>query len=155
LPNVVTGLADRPFVQIADVIVEHHIRLVQGPDRDIVRKSLLEAYIHAAGPQDAFDPVGKTRLARSLRQSGAAKFAALIFSLHLFNVVSLEIQDEVRADMPDAKTFELYMLGLETICRDAVKAALNTEETEVDKPWTRALARKVEMQLAQNTVKVG
>jgi hypothetical protein len=70
-------------------------------------------------------------------------------------VVSLEIQDEVRADMPDAKTFELYMLGLETICRDAVKAALNTKETEVDKPWTRALARKVEMQLAQNTVKVG
>ena len=57
--------------------------------------------------------------------------------------------------MPDAKTFELYMLGLETICRDAVKAALNTEETDVHQRWTRALARKVEMQLAQNTVRVG
>jgi hypothetical protein len=176
LPNFVPGSADRPFIEIADAIVEHHTRLVRGPDRDIVRKSLLEAYIHAAGPQYAFGSVGKTRLVRSLRQSGATKFAALIFSLHLFNVISLDIQDDLRADMADAKTFELYMLGLETICRDAVKSALNAIETEganggplYDQPgshspplqlgtdgrWARALAANVEMQLAQSAVKTG
>ena len=149
LPNFVPGLADRPFIEIAHIIVEYHTRLVQEAERDVVRKSLLEAYIHAAGPQNAFGPVGKTRLVRSLRQFGADKFAALIFSLHLFNVNSLAIQDELRANMPDAKTFELYMLGLETICRDAVKAALNGNETKVDRRWATALARNVELELAR------
>ncbi len=140
---------------MADAIVEHHTRLVQGPDREIIRKSLLEAYIHAAGPQYVFGLAGKTRLVRSLRQFGAERFAALIFSLHLFNVISLAIQDEVRENAPDAKTFELYMLGLETICRDAVKAALSTEAAPMDKKWAQVLAKNVELQLSQKTVTVG
>jgi hypothetical protein len=155
LPNFVPGLVDRPFIELADAMVQHHIRLVQTPDRDLIRKSLLEAYIHAADPEHAFVPVGKTRLTRSLRQFGAAKFAALIFSLHLFNVTSQAIQDQLRADMPDARTFELYMLALEMICRDAVKTALDSEDTIVNKLWITALAKNVEMYVSQNVVRVG
>ena len=39
-----------PFIEVADTIVRHHIRFIREPERDIVRKSLLEAYTHAAGP---------------------------------------------------------------------------------------------------------
>ena len=155
LPNFVGDLIDRPFVELADRVVEYHTRLVQGPDREIVRKSLLEAYIHAAGPQYAFGPVVKTRLVRSLRQFGVEKFAGLIISLHLFNVISLAIQDELRANMPDTKTFEFHMLGLETMCRDAVNAALSSKTTTANKRWARTLAQDVEAELWHKPVTVG
>jgi len=95
--NSAAELAERPLVEVADVIVEHHLRSVAAGDRDLLRKSLLEAYFHAAGPKYVFEPVRKTRLVRSLRKIGPQKFAALVLSLHLFNVVSRGIQDEVRA----------------------------------------------------------
>src|SRR5262249_15117374 len=76
LGNSVDGLADRGFIEVADVIVEHHLRLEHGPDRELVRKSALEAYLHACGPQYAFEPPAKTEFLRSLRRWNSRDFAA-------------------------------------------------------------------------------
>src|SRR5436190_6334968 len=51
---------DRPFIEVAELIAEHHIRFVRGAARDIVRKSLSEAYTHVAGPRYVLEPVTKT-----------------------------------------------------------------------------------------------
>ena len=147
LPNTSEGLSGRPFIEVADVIVEHHLRFVKETEREIARKSLLEAYIHAAGPRDVFAPPGKTRLVTSLRRAGPRNFAALLFSLHTFNVVCMTIQDKVRTKMPDVQSFELYMLGAETICRDIVTDAVKTQGTELDERWARAVAESVEAEL--------
>lgn len=147
LPNFKQGTCERPLIEVAEVIIEHHLRFAEGAERDMMRKSLLEAYIHAAGPRYVFDPPNKTRLTRSLIKWPPPKFAILLLSLHLFNVVSMAIQDKMRMDMPDIKRFELYMLGVETICRDAVKSAAKTEATEVDERWASSVIRKAEAQL--------
>ena len=148
LPNVVPALSGRPFIEMAETIAEHHLRFVQGSQRALIRKSLLEAYIHAAGPEHVFGPLGQTRLVRALRRSAPRNFAAMLFSLHLFNVMAMAIQDEVRTKMPDVASFELYMLGVETICQGVVKTAVESEEkTEVDEAWAKAVAMAIDAQL--------
>jgi len=74
LPNFFEGLSGRPFIEVAQVIVEHHLRLVKKPEREIVRKSLLEAYTHAAGPRYVFELPGKTRLCELIAAFGSKKF---------------------------------------------------------------------------------
>src|SRR5262249_27515834 len=101
LGNLGDDLSSRSFIELADIIAEYHLRLFQGPERDVVRKSLIEAYIHAAGPQYVFGPPRQTRFVRSLRRWGPRNFAAVFFSLHVFNTISMAIQDEVREKMPD------------------------------------------------------
>ena len=111
----------------------------------------MEAYIHLAGPQAVFGPPGKTRLVRSLRKYGDRDFAGLIFSLYVFNVISLAIQDKVREKMEDARSFELYMLGVEAICRETVECALKKSGPKVDRAWASAVARNIELYLFQTT----
>jgi hypothetical protein len=149
LPDFAPGLLDRPFIEVADVIVNHHVRLIPGPECEVVRKSLLEAYIHAAGPNSVFGPPGKTRLVRSLRQYGERNFAGLIFSLYLFNVISIAIQDKVRQEVPDARSFELYMLGVESVCREAVESAVHKIGSVANREWATAVAKHIERQLLQ------
>jgi hypothetical protein len=153
LPGFTPDFLERPFIAVADLIAEHHVRFIQGAEREIIRKSVLEAYIHAGGPQAVFGPTGKTRLVRSLRQYGEHNFAGLIFSLHLFNLISLAIQDNVRENMTDARTFELYMLGVEEICRETVDCAIKPSGAgRVDRDWSAAVMKQIEMQLMESPV---
>jgi len=138
---------DRPFIAIIDAVVEHHIRMLDEPDQELVAKSLLEAYIYAAGRQYVFEPAGKTRILASLRRRGTKGFAALFFSLHLFNVISLEIQDDVHAKMPDLKSFEIYMLSVEAVCRDIVMEALSISDDRLDEGWASAVMKNIENRL--------
>jgi hypothetical protein len=147
LPTFTDGLSERPFIEVADVIGEHHLRFVHGADRDTVRKSLLEAYIHAAGPRHVLGPPRRTRLVHCLRRRGARNFAALLFSLHLFNVITMAMDDDLALWIPELSDFELYMVGVETICRAAVKVAVDTEGSEVDGRWARAVAKNVEAEM--------
>ena len=140
-------LENRSFLEVADVIVEHHLRLVRASEREIARKSLLEAYFHAAGPQYVFEPPSKTSFVRLLRKWGTRDFAALLLSLHLFNSISLAVQDKVRAKMPDIRSFELYMLGLESVCRDSVRTAIQNVHGEPGPLWAREVASHIEEQL--------
>jgi len=150
LPGLTRDILSRPFIEVADTIAEHHVRFVQSPEREIIRKSILEAYIHAGGPEAVFGPTGKSRLVRSLRQYGERNFAGLIFSLHLFNVISLTIQDDVREHMSDARSFELYMLGVEEVCRESVDCALkNCPSARIDRSWAAVVTRHIELQLLQ------
>lgn len=149
LPNFIEGMTDRLFLDVADFIVEHHLRLVHEADRDVVRKSLLEAYIHAAGPRQVFKRPAQTAFERVLRRSDPRAFAALFLSLHVFNVVSLAAQDEIRTKMPDVESFESYMNGVETICRNMVKAAFEAERSEVDELWPAAMTQNLEVQFLQ------
>jgi hypothetical protein len=153
LPGFTPDFLQRPFIAVADIIAEHHVRFIQGAEREIIRKSVLEAYIHAGGPRAVFGPTGKTRLVRSLRRYGERNFAGLIFSLHLFNVISLAIQDKVRENMTDARSFELYMLGVEEICRESVDCAIKTSgAARVDRDWAAAVMRHIERQLMESSV---
>ena len=149
--NVQPGL---PFIEVAEAIAEHHLRFVREPERDIVRKSLLEAYTHVAGPQYILEPLSKTRLVRSLSRSGSSrKFVTMLFSLHVFNLICMGFQDELRMRMPDVKSFELYMSNVEAICCDAVAAAVKSQRAKVDEKWAKAVARSIEEQLLHSPVK--
>jgi hypothetical protein len=141
-------IADRSFIEAADLLVDYHLRLANKSSRDLVRKSVLEAYFHAAGPQNVFEPPVKTQFVRSLRKWGPRDFAALLLSLYVFNSISLTVQEDIRAKMSDVRSFELYMLGLETICRDTVKAAANSVSLkEPGELWAREVLQHVEEQL--------
>jgi hypothetical protein len=59
----------------------------------------------------------------------------------------MAIQDEIRAKTPDVRGFELYMLGLEAICRNAVKVAVQAESSAPRETWAAAVARRIEDQL--------
>jgi len=156
LPGFTADFLERPFIEVADVIAEHHVRFMQGAERDIVRKSVLEAYIHAGGTSAVFGPTGKTRLVRSLRQYGEQNFAGVIFSLHLFNVISLAIQDQVRESVSNARSLELYMLGVEEVCRESVEGAFKKlGVAKVDRDWAIAVTRYIEMELLPVPLPIG
>src|SRR5438093_314643 len=143
-----------PFIEVAEAIVECHLRFVRQSERDIVRKSLLEAYTQFAGPQYILEPVSKTRLVGSLRRSGSnRKFITTLLSLHLFNLICIGFQDELRARMPKVKSFNLYMSGVETVCRDAVAAAAKRQTGNIDEKWAKAVAKNIEAQLLHSPVR--
>jgi hypothetical protein len=138
---------DRPFLEVCDAIVEYHLAPIKEEDRDLVGKSLFEAYIYFAGTQHVFEPGSKTRLMHSLRRRGITAFSELFLSLHLFNVVSMEIQDKVGAGTPDLESFEFYMLSMEALCRDIVTHAMKIPEGELDERWAAAVRMNIEAQL--------
>ncbi len=138
---------DRFFIDVCDAIVEHHVRCMTGTDRELAAKSLLEAYIYAAGSEHALEPASKTRLAGFLRRRGAKGFVALFLSLYLFNTVSVEIQDEVREKLRDLKSYEIYMLWIETVCRDFVKDAMTLCEGNLDEACANAICANIEARL--------
>jgi len=147
IPNVAEGLPERPFLEVAEVIVNHHLRLVRELDRDILRKSLLEAYIQIAGPRSVFKPSLQTGLVKSLRRNGPRDFVGLFLSYHVFNVVNLAIQDEIRAKVSDIEGYELYMVAVETACRDAVKRALENQTTEINEHWVDVVTKGIQAEL--------
>src|SRR5688572_11021011 len=128
-------LPKQPFIQVCEAIVEHHLRSVAVAERDLIGKSIFEAYVNFAGPQHVFERTSKTRFMRSLRSHGPKGFASLFLSLHLFNLICMEVCDEVSSRMPDQQTYELFMLGLETACRDVVAQAMEVSCDEVDEEW--------------------
>jgi hypothetical protein len=140
---------NRSFIQLCEAIVEHHIRDIKAGERELVGKSLFEAYIHFAGPEHVFEPRHKTRFMRSLRRYGAKGLAALFLSLHLFNVVCREIGDDVACKMPDQQSYELYMFRVEAMCRDIVARAMELPDDELDARWAAGIVRAIEAQLFQ------
>jgi len=138
---------DRPFIEVAEVLVEYHIRFVRETDSELSRKSLLEAYTHVAGLQYVFEPTKKTRFVRTLRRSEPRKFAGLVLSLHLYNVISAYMHNELRRRIPDAKALELYLLNLEAICQQLITEAMKTQRATSDKAWAIAVIREVETKL--------
>jgi hypothetical protein len=146
-PAETTMQADCPFIQVCEAIVECHVRGIREEERELVGKSLSEAYIHFAGPQHVFEPAGKTRFVHSLRRSGAKDFVAVFLSLHLFNVICREICDEVAAKMPDQETYELYMFDMETMCRDVVSLAMELPDGDLGEQWAATIVRSIETQL--------
>jgi hypothetical protein len=138
---------DRPFIEVAEALVDHQIRFVRPQDREMARKSLLEAYTHIAGPRYVFEPARKTRFVQSLRRSEPRKFAALLFSLHLYNLICALIQEDLRRRIPNVKAFQLYLLSVETICRDTIKDAVKVPAAEIDEAWAKVVLKNVERQL--------
>jgi hypothetical protein len=146
----------QPFIEVAQSIAERHLRLVRGPERDVVRKSLLETYSQFAGPQSVLEPVNKTRLARSLsRPASNRKFVTALFSLHLFNIVCVGFQDELRARTLKLRSFELYMSGLDAVCWDIVTAATKHQTGKVDEKWAKAVVKSIEFQLLHSPARRG
>jgi hypothetical protein len=144
--------ADRPFIEVAEALVDHQIRFVRQTDRELVQKSLLEAYMHIAGPRYVFEPTHKTRFVQSLRRSEPRKFAALLLSLHLYNLVCALIQDDLRRRIANVKSFQLYLLSVETICRDVVKDSIKRPAAEIDTAWAKSVIRSIEDQLRHRPV---
>jgi hypothetical protein len=145
---------DRPVIEVVEAIVDHHLRLVREPERDIVRKSLFEVYTHVAGPQYILEPLSKTRLVSSLCRPGSSrKFVTMLFSLHVFNLICIGFPDELRTRMADVKSFELYMSIVEAICCDTVTAAVKSQTAKVDEKWAKAVARSIEAKLLHFPVK--
>ena len=137
----------RTFIEFCEAIVEHHTRDVRPAEQELIGKSLFEAYIHFAGPQHAFEHVSRTRFTRSLRRRGAKGFAATFLSLHLFNMVCREICEDVTARMPDQQSYELYMFGVEAMCRDVVAHAVELADGEVNGRWGAEIVSAIEAEL--------
>jgi hypothetical protein len=140
----IKSASERPFIEVCDAIIDHLTRFLEKTDRELVGKSLFEAYIYAAGSEHAFDATGKTKIVPSLRRRGVKGFATLFLSLHLFNIISLQIQDEVFARMQDLRSFEIYMLGIEAVCRDTVTAAMKIPDGGLDETWAAAVCKNIE-----------
>ena len=138
---------NRTFIELCEAIVEHHIRNVTTEERELFGKSLIEAYMHFAGPQYVFEPVKKTRFMRSLRRHGAKGLASTFLSLHLFNMVCREICDEVASRMPNQQAYEMYMYCIEGLCRDVVAHAIELANGEMDERWAPAVVGAIEAQL--------
>ena len=147
LGSTADARADRPFIEVCDAIVEQHVRFLNKRDRELMAKSLLEAYIYAAGTEHAFEPLARTRMVASLRRRGTKGFATAFLSLHLFNLISIEIQDDVRMKAPDLKSFELYMLWIETACREIVSSAMSIPDGCFDEKWAAAVCADIERRL--------
>jgi len=137
----------RPFIEVAEVVVGYHLRFVSQADHEMVRKSLLEAYTHIAGPAHIFKPAKKTRFVYTLRRSDSRKFAALLLSLHLYNLICAEIESEMRRRIPNAKALELYMLNVEAICRDTVTNTVKAEAVAFDQEWAMTVIKRIEAQM--------
>lgn|SRR5262249_30578764 len=146
-PAYVKVKSDRPFIEVAEALVEHHIRFVRQTDREVARKTLLEAYTHIAGSRYVFEPTKKTQFVRALRGSEPRKFAALILSLHLYNLICTQMQNDLQKRIPDVKTLDLYLLNIEAMCRDIIIDAVKGQAADSDETWTRAVIRSVEMRL--------
>jgi hypothetical protein len=141
---------DRPFIETCYALVDHHVRFVTGEERTLAWKSLYETYVYFAGPEHILEATGKTKLVRSLKSRGAKSFAGLFLSLYLFNVISTQIRDDVSARIPNARSFNLYMLGIEARCRDIVRRALKTQGNELDDSWAEAVRQNIESELLGN-----
>ena len=139
----------RTFIEFCEAIVEHHTRDVRPAEQELIGKSLFEAYIHFAGPQHAFEPPHKTLFMRSLRRRGPRGLAASFLSLHLFNMVCIEICDNVASKMEDRQSYELYMFCVEANCRDLVTRAMELPDGELDERWAAAIVNAIETQLFQ------
>jgi hypothetical protein len=139
---------ERPFIEVSEAIIRHQLRrMAEGGDRNLASKSLFEAYLYYGGTEYAFEPAGRTRLGRSLRRYGVKGFAELFLSLHLFNIVALEIQDRVAATMSDPQALEVYMLTIEAICRDIVARSLKNCHGELNERWAAEVRINIEAQL--------
>jgi hypothetical protein len=138
---------DRPFIEVCNAIIDRQVRPLEPAHRDLVGKSLFEAYIYFAGTEYAFEPATKTRFMHTLRRREVKGFAELFLSLHLFNVIAMEIQEKVNGVMPDLRSFELYMLNLEALCRDIVTQAMKIPDGELDERWAIAVHKFVDEQL--------
>jgi hypothetical protein len=139
---------ERPFIEVCEAIIEHQLRGIVGDsDRRLASKSLFEAYLYYAGTEYAFEPAGKTLLRRSLRKHGADGFAELFLSLHLFNIVSLDIQDKVAATMTNLQAVEVYMLSIEAVCRDIVARSIKNSCPDFDERWAAEVRINIEAQL--------
>lgn len=139
--------SDRPFIEISDAIVQHHLRLIPGPERELVGKSLSEAYIYYAGRERVFEPAKKTKFVRSLKRLGVKSFAALFLSLHLSNITRIEMEQTVRARLQGQKDFELYALQLDGVCRNIVASALKVTDEGTVCRWVVALCGNIESEL--------
>src|SRR5262249_4414389 len=78
---------------------------------------------------------------------GPRDFVGLFLSYHVFNVVNLAIQDEIRTKVPDIESYELYMIAVEKFCRDAVKRALADQTTDIDDHWVDAVTKGIQAEL--------
>jgi hypothetical protein len=81
------------------------------------------------------------------RPASNRKFATALFSLHLFNIVCVGFQDELRARTLKLRSFELYMSGLDAVCWDIVTAATKHQTGKVDEKWAKAVVKSIESQL--------
>jgi hypothetical protein len=144
----ITVSSTRPFIEVAEALVEHHIRFLPHTDREVTRKSLAEAYIYLAGPRYLFEPPKNTRFVHSLRRAELKKFAASVLSLHFFNLICVWMQDDIRNRLPNVTAFRVYLMNLETICRDIVIDVTRGQAGDPDEQWIMAVIRKVEAQFA-------
>jgi hypothetical protein len=148
--QLLTGVNVRfngPFIEVCNAIIDCQLVAMEPAQRELVGKSLFETYIYFAGTEYAFEPATKTRFMHTLRRREVKGFAELFLSLHLFNVISMEIQEKVNSAMPDLRSFELYMLNMEALCRDIVTQAMKIPDGDLDERWAAAVRMYVEEQL--------
>ena len=138
----------RPFIEVCESLIEYQLRgIIEEGERKLAGKSLIEAYLYFAGTEYAFEPAARTRLSRSLRRQGVTGFAELFLSLHLFNIVALDIQDRVAATMTQPQALEVYMLSIEALCRDIVSRSLKNSQGGLDERWAAEVRINIEAQL--------
>jgi hypothetical protein len=150
LQSNIDNRPDRTFIELCDEIIEYHLQAVKQENRELVGKSLFEAYVYLAGPEYVFEPASKTRILTFLGRHGTKGFAALFLSLHLFNTICCLIRDDVHAEIPDQKAFEAYMFQMENLCREIVADAMKIPDAGLDKGWAATVCTNIENRILQN-----
>jgi hypothetical protein len=139
-------------IDVVAQVAENLSGTILGLEGDVLRKSLQEALLEAAGL--GYDPDGpnlEVGLSKFLRKKGTRGFLDLFLSRYVFNAVWIRIQDAVQLQMPDQRFVTIAINDLETLCRSLVKSVLDEWETdgkldrlERDKQLAESLIRKLE-----------
>ncbi|HYR84752.1 MAG TPA: hypothetical protein VE422_11800 [Terriglobia bacterium] len=120
-----------PAIDAVEQIAANLSRAVLGFEGDVLRKSLQEALLDAAGP--GYDPEGpslESELSRFLQTKGKKGFLELFLARYVFNTVWIRIHDAVQTQIPDERLFATTMYEVESLCRSLVKSVLDEWETE-------------------------
>ena len=139
-------------IDIVAKVAEHLSRDMVGLEGEVLRKSLQEALLEAAGlGSDPAGPDFEVGLPKFLRKNGTKGFLELFLSRYLFNAVWIRIQDAVQTQIRSLRSQTKAMNDTERLCRSMVKSVLEQAETQGkldrlhdDKQLAESLLRRLE-----------
>ena len=152
LGNCAPETSQAAEIDVVAQVAENLGGTILGLEGDLLRKSLQEALLEAAGL--GYEPDGpnlEVRLSKFLRKKGTRGFLELFLSRYVFNAVWIRIHEAVQLQMQDQAFLTIAIKDLETLCRSLVKSVLDEWETDGklarldrDKQLAESLIRKLE-----------
>ena len=159
LGKVAPEISPAHALSVVEQVAANLSRTILGLQGDVLRKSLQEALLDAAGP--GYEPDGpdlEAGLSVFLQKKGTKGFLELFLSRYVFNTVWIRIQDAVQMQIQDQRLFTTTMHELDSLCRSLVKTVLDEWERDgkldqlhSDRQIAESLIRRLEDSLLESS----